>query len=97
VLLTSLLSNFNKFEKKKRQLPRKDTQVKKEDIKSNNTYSDQWCGCKYSKSFFIMRNARRKLFIANFMSLDQDVYCFSLFVFKVNASIQLIQILDACL
>jgi hypothetical protein len=28
------------------------------------------------------------LFIAKFMSLDQDVQCFSIFVFKVNASIQ---------
>jgi hypothetical protein len=37
VLLTSLLSIFNKFERKKRQLQREDTQMKKEDIKSNNT------------------------------------------------------------
>jgi hypothetical protein len=36
VLLISFLSIFNKFEKKKRQLQREDTQ--KEDIKHNNTY-----------------------------------------------------------
>jgi hypothetical protein len=40
VLLTSLLSIFNKFGRKKRQLQREDTQMKKEDIKSNNTKLD---------------------------------------------------------
>jgi hypothetical protein len=37
VLSTSLLNIFNKFGRKKRQLQREDTQMKKEDIKSNNT------------------------------------------------------------
>jgi hypothetical protein len=40
VLLISILSIFNKFGKKKRQLQREDTQMKKEDIKNNNTYLD---------------------------------------------------------
>jgi hypothetical protein len=40
VLLTSFLSIFNKFGRKKKQLQREDTQMKKEDIKSNNTYLD---------------------------------------------------------
>jgi hypothetical protein len=40
VLLTSLLSIFNKFGRKKSQLQREDTQMKKEDIKSNNIYLD---------------------------------------------------------
>jgi hypothetical protein len=40
VLLTSPLSIFNKFGRKKRQLQREDTQMKEEDIKNNNTYLD---------------------------------------------------------
>jgi hypothetical protein len=62
--------------------------MKVEDIKNNNTYLDnKICGCEYSKPFHY-ENARLKLFIAKFMSLDQNVQCFSIFVFKVNASIQ---------
>jgi hypothetical protein len=79
VLLTSFLSIFNKFEKKKRQLQREDTQMKEEDIKNNTTYWD-------SKIFKIINGVvvsilnlfhyeytRHKLFIVNFISLDQDV------------------------
>jgi hypothetical protein len=40
VLLTSLLSIFNKFEKKKRSTIKEDAQMKNEDIKNNNTYLD---------------------------------------------------------
>jgi hypothetical protein len=40
VLLTSFLSIFNKFGRKKRKLLREDTQMKEEDIKNNNTYLD---------------------------------------------------------
>jgi hypothetical protein len=40
MLLTFLLSIFNKFGRKKRQLQREDTQMKEEDIKSNNTKLD---------------------------------------------------------
>jgi hypothetical protein len=34
------LSIFNKFERKKKQLQREDSQIKEEDIKNNNTYLD---------------------------------------------------------
>jgi hypothetical protein len=88
VLLTSLLSIFNKFGRKKRQLQREDSQMKEEDIKNNNTYLDS----KIFKTIngvvvsilklFHWENAMHKLFIENFISLDQDVWCFSLFVFK---------------
>jgi hypothetical protein len=40
VLLTSFLSIFNKFERKKKQLQREDSQMKEEDIKNNTTYLD---------------------------------------------------------
>jgi len=40
VLLTSFLSIFNKFERKRKQLQREDSQMKEEDIKNNNTYLD---------------------------------------------------------
>jgi hypothetical protein len=78
VLLTSLLSIFNKFGRKKRQLQREDTQMKEEDIKNNNTYLDN----KVFKTIngvvvsilnpFHCENTRHKLFIANLVSLDQD-------------------------
>jgi hypothetical protein len=78
VLLTSFLSIFNKFGKKKRQLQREDTQMKEEDIK-NNTYLDS----KIFKTIngvvvsilklFHCENTRHKLFIANPISLDQDI------------------------
>jgi hypothetical protein len=52
---------------------------KRKNIKDNNTNledevfkNNQWCGCKHSYSFHF-ENARRKLFIANYMSLEQDV------------------------
>jgi hypothetical protein len=78
VLLTSLLSIFNKFGRKKSQLQREDTQLKKEDIKSNNTYLDNEIfktinGVVVSiLNLFHCENTRHKLFIANFISLDQD-------------------------
>jgi hypothetical protein len=34
------LSIFNKFERKRKQLQREDSQMKEEDIKNNNTYLD---------------------------------------------------------
>ena len=84
VLLISFLSIFNKFEKKKRQLQRED--IQKEDIKNNNTYWDSKIfknGVVVSiLNLFHCEFIRHKLFIANFISLDQDVQCFSLFVFK---------------
>jgi hypothetical protein len=40
MLLTSFLSIFNKFERKKKQPQREDSQMKVEDIKNNNTYLD---------------------------------------------------------
>jgi hypothetical protein len=40
VLLTSFLSIFNKFGRKKKQLQREDTHMKEKDIKCNNTYLD---------------------------------------------------------
>jgi hypothetical protein len=54
--ITSLLSIFNKFGRKKRQLQREGTQMKEEDIKNNNTYLDNKVfktinGCKHSKFF----------------------------------------------
>jgi hypothetical protein len=79
VLLTSFLSIFNKFERKKKQLQREDTQMKEEDIKNNNTYLDSKIlktinGVVVSiLNLFHCENTRPKLFIANFMSLDQDV------------------------
>jgi hypothetical protein len=78
VLLTSLLSIFNKFGRKKSQLQREDTQIKKEDINSNNTYLDNEIfktinGVVVSiLNLFRCENTRHKLFIANFVSLDQD-------------------------
>jgi predicted histidine transporter YuiF (NhaC family) len=78
VLLTYLLSIFNEFGRKKRQLQREDTQMKEEDIKNNNTYLDN----KIFKTIIGVvvsilnlphcENTRPKLFIANFISLDQD-------------------------
>jgi hypothetical protein len=88
VLLTSFLSIFNKFGRKKRQLQREDTQMKEKDIKNNNTYLDSKIfkiinGVVVSiLNLFHCENTRHKLFIANLISLDQDVYCFSLFVYK---------------
>jgi hypothetical protein len=76
MLLTSLLSIFNKFGGKKRQLQREDTQMKEEDIKNNNTYLDG----KIFKTIngvvvsilnsFHCEYTRHKLFIANLISLD---------------------------
>jgi hypothetical protein len=90
VLLTSLLSIFNKFGRKKRQLQREDTQMKKEDIKSNNTCLDNKIfktinGVVVSiLNLFHCENTRHKMSIANLVSLDQDEWCFSLFVSKVE-------------
>jgi hypothetical protein len=62
--------------------------MKKEDIKNNNTDLDN----KIFKTIndvvvsilnlFHCENTRHKLSIANFISLEQDIQCFSLFVFK---------------
>jgi hypothetical protein len=75
-LLTSLLSIFNKIGRKKRQLHREDTQMKKEDIKNNNTNLDNKIfktinGVVVSiLNLFHCENTRHKLFIANFLYLD---------------------------
>jgi hypothetical protein len=78
VLLTSFLSIFNKFERKKKQLQREDTHMKEKDIKNNNTHSDSMIfktinGVVVSILNLFCENTRLKLFIANFISLDQDV------------------------
>jgi hypothetical protein len=78
VLLTSLLSIFNKFGRKKGQSQREDSQMKKEDIKNNDTYLDNKVfktiiGVVVSiLNLFHCENARQKLFIANLISLNQD-------------------------
>jgi hypothetical protein len=78
VLSTSLLSIFNKFGKKKNQLQREDTQMKKGDIKSNDTYLDNEIfktinGVVVSiLNLFHYEDTRHKLSISNFISLDQD-------------------------
>jgi predicted histidine transporter YuiF (NhaC family) len=78
-LLTSLLSIFNKFGRKKRQLQREDTQMKKrKNIKDNNTYLDNKVfatinGVVVSILYlFHYETTRLKLFITNLLSLDQD-------------------------
>jgi hypothetical protein len=79
VLLKSFLSIFNKFENKKRQLQTEDTQMTEEDIKNNNTYWDNKIfkiinGVVISiLNLFHCEYTRHKLFIVNFISLDQDV------------------------
>jgi hypothetical protein len=70
--------------------------MKEKDVKNNNTHLDN----KILKTIngvvvsilnpFIVKNTSLKLFIANFMSLDQDVSCVSLFVFRVNSFIQIL-------
>jgi hypothetical protein len=78
-LLTSFLSIFKKFERKKKQLQREDTHMKEKDIKNNNIHLDNKIlktinGVVVSNlNLFHCENTRPKLFIANFMSLDQDV------------------------
>jgi hypothetical protein len=71
----------------------------KEDIKNNTTYFYKTIsGVVVSiLNSFHCENIRHKLFIANLISLDQDVQCFSLHVSKINASVYLIKILDAYL
>ena len=79
MLLTSLLSIFNKFERKRKQLQREDTHMKEKDIKNNNIHLDN----KILKTIngvivsilnlFHCEKFRLKLFIANPISLDQDV------------------------
>jgi hypothetical protein len=59
--------------------------MKEEDVKNNTTYLDS----KIYKTIigvvmsilnpFRCENIRHKLLIANLISLDQDVYCFSLY------------------
>jgi hypothetical protein len=77
--------------------------MKKEDIKSNNTYLDNEIfktinGVVVSiLNLFIVRITRHKLFIANLTCLDQDVHRISLSVFKTKCIYQIIQILDAYL
>jgi hypothetical protein len=76
MLLTSLLSIFNKFGREKSQLLREDTQMKKEDIKSNTTYLDNEIFKTFNGvvvsilNLFHYENTRHKLCIANLFSLD---------------------------
>jgi hypothetical protein len=75
VLLTSFLSIFNKFGRKKKQLQRENTHMKEKDIKCNNTYLDN----KIFKSIngvvvsilnlFHYENTRHELCIANILAL----------------------------
>jgi hypothetical protein len=64
--------------------------MKNEAIKSNNTYLDNEIfktinGVVVSiLNLFHCENIRHKMFIANLVSLDQDEWCFSLFVSKVE-------------
>jgi hypothetical protein len=79
VLLTSFLSIFNKFERKRNQLQREDTHMKKKDIKNNNIHLNNKIlktinGVVVSiLNLFHCEKSRLKLFIANLISLDQDV------------------------
>jgi hypothetical protein len=102
VLLTSFLSIFNKFERKKKQLQREDSQMKEEDIKNNTTYLDS----KIYKTIngvvvsilnhFIMRMLGLSCILQFLWALIKMYKCFSIFIFKENASIQF-KILDAYL
>jgi hypothetical protein len=71
VLLTSFLSIFNKFGRKKKQLQREDTHKKEKDIKCNNTYLDINGVVVSILNLFHCENTRHELFIANLISLDQ--------------------------
>jgi hypothetical protein len=77
VLLTSFLSIFNKFGRKKKQLQRENTHMKEKDIKYNNTYLDNEIfkninGVVVSiLNLFHCENTRQKLCITNLFSLDQ--------------------------
>jgi hypothetical protein len=76
--------------------------MKEKDIKNNNTYLDSKIfktinGVVVSiLNLFHYENTRHKLFIVNFISLDQDIYNASPYL-KVSASNQFIQIIDAYL
>jgi hypothetical protein len=80
VLLTSFLSIFNKFGRKKKPLRREDTHMKEKDIKNNNTYLDSKIFKTINSVVVSILNLSHceytwhKLFIANFISLDQDIY-----------------------
>jgi hypothetical protein len=63
--------------------------MKNEAIKSNNTYLDNEIfktinGMVVSILNLFCENTRHKMLIANLVSLDQDEWCFSLFVSKVE-------------
>jgi uncharacterized protein YpmS len=75
VLLTSFLSIFNKFGRKKKPLQREDSQMKEEDIKNNTTYFYKTINDVVVSILnpFHYENIRYKVFIANLISLDQDV------------------------
>jgi hypothetical protein len=94
MLLTSFLGIFNKFGRKKRQLQREDTHMKEKEIKNNNTYLDSEIfktinGVVVSiLNLFHCENIRLKLFIVNFISLDQDASPY--LPLKMSASIQFI-------
>jgi hypothetical protein len=78
--------------------------MKEKDIKNNNTYLDSKIfktinGVVVSiLNLFHCEYTWHKLFIANFISLDQDIYNASPYLsLKVSASNQFIQIIDAYL
>jgi uncharacterized protein YpmS len=75
VLLTSFLSILNKFGRKKKPLQREDSQMKEEDIKNNTTYFYKTINVVVVSTLnpFHCENIRHKVFIANLISLDQDV------------------------
>jgi hypothetical protein len=69
------LSIFNKFERKKKQLQREETHMKEKDIKNNTTYFYKTINVVVVSTLnhFHCENIRHKVFIANLISLDQDV------------------------
>ena len=87
VLLISFLSIFSISLKRKRDNYKGRTLKWKR--KTSRTTTPTWTVRSSIKgmvvsilNLFHYENTRHKLFIANFISLDQDVWCFSLFVFK---------------
>jgi hypothetical protein len=88
VLLISLFRVFSISLKEKRDNYKGRTLKWKEDVKNNNTYLDSKIfklinGVVVSiLNLFHFENTMHKLFIANFICLDQDVQCIPIFVFK---------------
>jgi hypothetical protein len=71
---------------------------KRKNIKDNNTYldnkvfNDQWCGCKHSKSFFIMRLPGLSYLLQNLWALIKMYNASPFMSLKVNASKSILSI-----